>query len=76
MIDELETVWKEAVWPNQGKVLYQHLSGWMEENHEKPQSGQSGSQLRFEVIPLKYKCGASFLHQVPAVYCKWLLWRL
>jgi hypothetical protein len=30
------------------EVLTQHFSSWAEENHEKPQSGQPVSRLRFE----------------------------
>jgi hypothetical protein len=36
--DELEGMWKEAVMAS-FKVLFCHLPGRTEENHEKPQSG-------------------------------------
>jgi hypothetical protein len=35
--DELVRMWKEAVVATQLKVLFRHLSGGTDENHEEPQ---------------------------------------
>jgi hypothetical protein len=47
MDDELKWVWKEAV-VDYFKVLFRYSHGGTEQNHEKPQSGQSVFLPRFE----------------------------
>jgi hypothetical protein len=50
MINELESMWKEAVMA-EFKVLYQNLPGVTKENHKNPQSGQPVSRPRYEPQP-------------------------
>jgi hypothetical protein len=44
---------KDVEWSSHGLVLFQHLPGGTEENHDNPQSGKPVSKLRFQPDTLK-----------------------